>query len=181
MTAMRMLKTEYGDRFAQVFKTITVDNGSEFADFARCESWGTEVFFAPSLYFVRTGAEWTPQRIIPCVCPQGDIHGASLSWVYSVSCRCTECASKEKVGVQNSGSRAYCMIVMSGLRRTIFTHAGVQLALAICIFYFLNITAILRRFASPRLLYHSTYRCTKTRYDASNSRNFVHAFEFLEH
>lgn len=34
MTAMRMLKTEYGDRFAQVFKTITVDNGSEFADFA---------------------------------------------------------------------------------------------------------------------------------------------------
>lgn len=57
MTAMRMLKTEYGDRFAQVFKTITVDNGSEFADFARCENWGTEVFFAPSLYFVRTGAE----------------------------------------------------------------------------------------------------------------------------
>lgn len=41
-----MLKAEYGDRFAQVFKTITVDNGSEFADFAQCESWGAQVFFA---------------------------------------------------------------------------------------------------------------------------------------
>ena len=46
MAAMRMLKAEYGDRFAQVFKTITVDNGSEFSNFAQCESWGTEVFFA---------------------------------------------------------------------------------------------------------------------------------------
>ena len=46
MAAMQLLKEEYGDRFAQVFKTITVDNGAEFADFAQCESWGTEVFFA---------------------------------------------------------------------------------------------------------------------------------------
>ena len=46
MAAMEMLKAEYGDRFAQVFKTITVDNGSEFADFAQCESWGAQVFFA---------------------------------------------------------------------------------------------------------------------------------------
>ena len=46
MAAMQMLKTEYGDHFAEVFKTITVDNGSEFADFAQCEGWGTEVYFA---------------------------------------------------------------------------------------------------------------------------------------
>lgn len=46
MAAMQRLKAEYGDHFAQVFKTITVDNGSEFADFAQCEDWGTEVFFA---------------------------------------------------------------------------------------------------------------------------------------
>ena len=46
MAAMQMLKEEYGDRFAQVFKTITVDNGAEFADFAQTEAWGTEVFFA---------------------------------------------------------------------------------------------------------------------------------------
>lgn len=43
--AMKMLKTEFGDKFSQVFKTITVDNGSEFADFAQIEQWGTDVFF----------------------------------------------------------------------------------------------------------------------------------------
>ena len=32
--------------FKRVFKTITVDNGSEFADFAKVEQWGTKVFFA---------------------------------------------------------------------------------------------------------------------------------------
>ena len=46
MSAMQVLKSEYGDRFAQVFKTITVDNGSEFADFSRVEQWGSDVFFA---------------------------------------------------------------------------------------------------------------------------------------
>ena len=46
MAAMEMLKAEYGDHFAQVFKTITADNGSEFADLEKCEAWGTEVFFA---------------------------------------------------------------------------------------------------------------------------------------
>ncbi len=46
MAAMHILKEEFGDQFAQVFKTITVDNGSEFADFAQCENWGTQVFFA---------------------------------------------------------------------------------------------------------------------------------------
>lgn len=46
MAAMQMLKTEFGDKFSRVFKTITVDNGSEFADFAQVEQWGTDVFFA---------------------------------------------------------------------------------------------------------------------------------------
>jgi len=46
MAAMEALHNEYGERFAQVFKTITVDNGSEFADLARVAAWGTEVYFA---------------------------------------------------------------------------------------------------------------------------------------
>ena len=46
MQAMLALRAEYGDRFSQVFKTITVDNGSEFADFAQVEEWGSQVFFA---------------------------------------------------------------------------------------------------------------------------------------
>jgi len=46
MAAMAGLREEYGDRFSEVFKTITVDNGSEFADFSEIEKWGTKVYFA---------------------------------------------------------------------------------------------------------------------------------------
>lgn len=43
---MQMLKNEYGEKFSQVFKTITVDNGSEFSGFAQVENWGSQVYFA---------------------------------------------------------------------------------------------------------------------------------------
>ena len=43
---MNSLHEEFGDHFSEVFKTITVDNGSEFADFAQVENWGTKAFFA---------------------------------------------------------------------------------------------------------------------------------------
>ena len=46
MELMNTLRDEYGEHFSQVFKTITVDNGSEFADFAQVEKWDTKVFFA---------------------------------------------------------------------------------------------------------------------------------------
>ena len=46
MWGMLQLKEEYGDRFAAVFKTITVDNGPEFSDFAQVENWGSQVYFA---------------------------------------------------------------------------------------------------------------------------------------
>ena len=46
MEAMRAIRADFGDNFSKVFKTITVDTGSEFADFAKVEEWGTEVFFA---------------------------------------------------------------------------------------------------------------------------------------
>ena len=35
-----------GDTFSQVFKTITVDNGSEFSAFSQVENWGCAVYFA---------------------------------------------------------------------------------------------------------------------------------------
>ena len=40
------LREEFGDKFSQVFKTITVDNGSEFSAFSQVESWGCAVYFA---------------------------------------------------------------------------------------------------------------------------------------
>ena len=46
--AIAHLKSEYGeDRFSQVFKTITVDNGTECETFTQLESLGTKVYFAP--------------------------------------------------------------------------------------------------------------------------------------
>ena len=46
MNLMNELHDEYGEHFPQIFTTITVDNGSEFADFAKVEKWGTKAFFA---------------------------------------------------------------------------------------------------------------------------------------
>ena len=46
LNAMQSLREGFGEKFSQVFKTITVDNGSEFADFAKVEKWGTKAFFA---------------------------------------------------------------------------------------------------------------------------------------
>ena len=56
MAAMRMLKTEYGDRFAQVFKTITVDNGSDLPTLLSAKT-GAPKRFRPSLHFMGTGAK----------------------------------------------------------------------------------------------------------------------------
>ncbi len=44
--AMQNLRNEYGEKFSQVFKTITVDNGSEFSSFAQVENWGSQIYFA---------------------------------------------------------------------------------------------------------------------------------------
>ena len=41
MGLMTALHDEYGENFSRIFKTITVDNGSEFADFA--QAYATEI------------------------------------------------------------------------------------------------------------------------------------------
>lgn len=46
MNAIAQLKEEFGPFFSEVFKTITVDNGPEFADFSQVEQFGTKVYFA---------------------------------------------------------------------------------------------------------------------------------------
>ena len=48
MDAMAALRAGYGQHFPQVFKTITADNGSEFAGFAQAEH-GTARFSLPTL------------------------------------------------------------------------------------------------------------------------------------
>ncbi len=46
MGTMAALRAEFGDRLSRVFKSITLENGSECADFAQVEAWGTQVYFA---------------------------------------------------------------------------------------------------------------------------------------
>ena len=46
LNAMQSLREEFGDKFSQVFKTITVDNGSEFSAFTQVGNWGCAVCFA---------------------------------------------------------------------------------------------------------------------------------------
>ena len=45
--AMQKLREGFGESFfSPIFKTITVDNGPEFADFSQTEQFGTKVYFA---------------------------------------------------------------------------------------------------------------------------------------
>ncbi|WP_317854549.1 IS30 family transposase [Chakrabartyella piscis] len=45
-SAMKQLHQQFGDKFNQVFRSITTDNGSEFASFSDFENLGSEVYFA---------------------------------------------------------------------------------------------------------------------------------------
>lgn len=45
MTAMDVLREEYGEKFASVFKTITADNGTEFSEFSNLKKYRVLVYF----------------------------------------------------------------------------------------------------------------------------------------
>lgn len=44
--AMKTLYARFGSKFNEVFRTITTDNGNEFAAFSKFEALGTKVYFA---------------------------------------------------------------------------------------------------------------------------------------
>ena len=46
MTAMEVLREDYGEKFSSVFKTITADNGTEFSELSNIEKYGVLVYFA---------------------------------------------------------------------------------------------------------------------------------------
>ncbi len=45
-SAIEQLHKEFGEQFSEVFKTITTDNGSEFASFSEFEKYMTKIYFA---------------------------------------------------------------------------------------------------------------------------------------
>lgn len=44
--AMEVLREECGEKFSEIFKTITADNGSEFDTLSDLEEWGVGIYFA---------------------------------------------------------------------------------------------------------------------------------------
>ena len=63
--AMTSLREQYGTgHFSQIFKTMTADNGPEFAQFSKYESLGTRIHFAHPY------SSWEP--------PQNERHNALL-------------------------------------------------------------------------------------------------------
>ena len=44
--ALSGLHEEYASRFAEVFASVTADNGTEFGALSDLEAWGTRVYFA---------------------------------------------------------------------------------------------------------------------------------------
>ena len=75
MEALRTFRAEYGERFSEVFKTITVGNGSEFAGFTKAEIWGLPCLLRPSIHLLGTPSERVLQRSAPGICTQGFIIG----------------------------------------------------------------------------------------------------------
>ena len=74
MNLMNELHDEYGEHCPQIFKTITVDNGSEFADFAKVEKWGNQSLLRSSLHSLRTSPKRASQWAVPSLRAQGCFH-----------------------------------------------------------------------------------------------------------
>ena len=70
---MERLHEEFGEKSSQVFKTITVDNGAEFADFAQIEQYGTKVYFAHP-YTSWERAQNERHKVTAAIYPQRSIH-----------------------------------------------------------------------------------------------------------
>ena len=65
MDAMEVLRDLFGeDKFSEVFKTITSDNGTEFARLSELEEYGTEVYFAHPYSSYERGQNERHNRIL---------------------------------------------------------------------------------------------------------------------
>lgn len=68
---MNRLHQEFGKQFSTVFKTITADNGQEFAELAHAETLGTSVYFAHPYAASERGQNERHNRILRRFIPKG--------------------------------------------------------------------------------------------------------------
>ncbi len=71
MEAVEQLKVEYGDHFAQVFQTITADNGSEFGRLSELKEDGVKVYFAHPYSSWERGTNECHNRMLRRFIPKG--------------------------------------------------------------------------------------------------------------
>ncbi|MFI3228508.1 MAG: IS30 family transposase [Clostridia bacterium] len=69
--ALEGLKIEYGDKFSQVFKTITADNGSEFAELTKISFQNTKVYFTHPYSSWEKGTNECHNRLLRRFIPKG--------------------------------------------------------------------------------------------------------------
>ena len=74
MEAIAEITQEYGDKFSEVFKTITGDNGQEFADLSTLElitSTNTKIYFTHPYSSFKKGTNERHNGLIRRVIPKG--------------------------------------------------------------------------------------------------------------
>lgn len=71
MMAMEVLHEEYSERFANIFKTITADNGTEFERLSELEEHGTKVYFAHPYSSWERGQNERHNRLFRRYIPKG--------------------------------------------------------------------------------------------------------------
>ena len=69
--ALKRLFSEYGDKYKEVFKSITGDNGSEFANLSELESKGVPVYFTHPYTSCEKGTNECHNRMLRRFIPKG--------------------------------------------------------------------------------------------------------------
>lgn len=69
--ALEALFLEFGDRYREVFKSITADNGSEFANLSKLEARGIQVYFTHPYTSCEKGTNECHNRMLRRFLPKG--------------------------------------------------------------------------------------------------------------
>ena len=96
MQAFKMLQKQYSEHWNDIFKTITTDNGSEFADLANLEEVSkTLVYYAHPYTSCDKGTVERHNGLIRRFIPKGDyIHNYSLQQIINIEAWCNSLPRK---------------------------------------------------------------------------------------
>ena len=103
--AMQYLYETYGSKFSEIFKSITVDNGPEFADFESNKAkYGCKIYFAHPYCSSERGQNESHNGILRQFVPKGII-------IYIIVCRMALTSTILKVIVQKKYNLTYYIAI----------------------------------------------------------------------